>query len=95
MEVIVHPDYRLQFQKSLIWDGKHWRWKITGWEWVSVKDSKRTSPKKPPAKLYLLGFRKSQRRGKQGLIRSKIIGAYYCCYSQKNKITVVYRECVP
>ncbi|MFA5743007.1 MAG: hypothetical protein WCX77_02245 [Candidatus Paceibacterota bacterium] len=93
MEIMVHPDYRLQFQKSFIWDGNRWYWKITGWTWVSAKDFPQKPPKTPPIKFYLLGFRKSDRTWK-GVTRKKIVGAYYA-YRQGDRITVVYRECVP
>jgi hypothetical protein len=89
MEIMIHPDYRLKFQKSFIWNGKRWRWKITGWTWISAKDSPQPPPKAPPVKLHLLGFRKSQRGA-----REKIVGAYYA-YRQGDKIAVVYRDLVP
>ena len=94
MEIRIRSDYRLQFQKTLMWTGRRWRWKITGWIWVSVKDpAQPPPPKAPPAKFYLLGFRKSNRTRK-GITRKKIIGAYYSCW-QEGKIMVVYCECVP
>ena len=93
MEIRVHPDYRLQFQKALIWDGKRWRWKITGWAWIPAEDSVRPPPKASPVKFYLLGFRKSNRVWK-GIVRKKIVGAYYA-YWRGGNIAVVYCEYVP